>query len=177
MIGTKIILDLIGIKSLGFTVDEYMILLAAYYKENGIIVDFTGRPQTLKSSEEKMFIKMTPEGPVLRERGWAIFETKDTDKFDEFFNKYPKKVPTDKGDMRITVPPGEDHKQSIRRLWIVMTNNDLELQAEIIKKLEIELAIKESKSELMYLPNMSKWLSGRYWERVDTTEHYHKTIN
>jgi len=175
--GTRIILDLIGIKALGFTVDEYLTLIKAYYREGGIDVDYTGRPQVLKTLEERMFIKNTADGPVLREKGWAVFEDRSTDKFDTFFNLFPKKVPTDKGDMRQTIPPGEDHKQSLRRLWIIITNNDDELQSEIIKKLELDISSKEARGELMYLPNMSKWLAGRYWERVETAEYHHKTIN
>lgn len=114
-----------------------------------------------------MYIKITPKGAVLREKGWKLFENSPTNKFDEFLSIYPKTVFAVSG-QRITAPkPGTTWANQLRRDWSLLTQDNIALQNEIIEKLKYDVSEKERTGNLMYLPNIENWLSKHTWENIE----------
>jgi hypothetical protein len=147
-------------------------LLTSYYQESGIVLDYSVSREVLKHLEEEMYIKITPEGAVLREKGWKIFENSSNDRFIQFLNTYPSEVPTEGGGTRATAPTDPDSQwaNALRRVWNVKTQNNIELQDRIIKRLFGEVATKEATNNLMYMPRIDRWLDRNTWEFLKDPE-------
>lgn len=163
----NLIIDTEKITELGLTINEYLILMTAYYQEHGEILDFSSTQEELQKLERDMLIKITPKGAVLREKGWRIFENLDRNKFKEFLDIYPKSVPSGGGE-RSTAPSDENSywANQLRRLWSSEVSNE----DEVIEKLKHEVIEKTRRGELMYLPKVDRWLAEHMWERVIVTE-------
>ena len=163
----NLIIDTDKVQRLGMTLNEYLVVMTAYYQEVGELLDYTSDQETLKKLEDQMFIKITPKGAVLREKGWKLFEETVDDKFIEFLKAYPQSVPSD-GGKRITAPVVVDSHwaNQLRRQWNIMTNNNLKLQEEIIAKLKFDVEDRTRTAKLMYMPKIDNWLEKRTWENI-----------
>lgn len=163
----QLIIDTEKVESFGLNLNEYMILLIAYYKEVGEEFDYSSTQEELQKLEREMYIKITPRGAVLREKGWKLFESSPTDKFEEFLSIYPKTVPSG-GGQRITAPKsGTTWANALRREWGIITHNNLSLQEEIVNKLKYDISERERTGGLMYLPGIENWLGKRTWENIE----------
>jgi hypothetical protein len=162
----NLIIDTERVKELGLTINTYLTLATAYYQEVGIVLDYSSDPETLRELEEQMYIKVTPKGAVLREKGWRLFEAPKTDLFDKFLSLYPVSVPSD-GGKRSTAPvPTSTWASTVRRTWNIITNNNISLQEEIINKLTYDVNEKTRTGKLMYMPKIDNWLEKKTWENI-----------
>lgn len=160
-------IDTERITELGLTINEYLILMTAYYQEHGEMLDFSSTQEELQKLERDMLIKITPKGAVLREKGWKIFDNFDKSKFEEFLDIYPKSVPSGGGERSTAPSDKESHwANQLRRVW----NSEVSNEDEVIQKLKYEVEEKKRRGELMYLPKVDRWLTEHMWERVIITE-------
>jgi hypothetical protein len=163
-----ITLDLSRISSLGLTINEYLILYNVA-NNNEIFQIFNYTLEEVVALEAKGFIKILPEGIVLRARSNKLFSITSDDLFKKWLGTYPVKVSNGRGGTRAISPKDESTivGKTLKKKWNTLFKKDIKAQEKAILVLELEIAEKTRSGEMQYMVEATKWLNQGYFEKYD----------
>lgn len=166
-------IDLLYVNHLKLSLIEYLLLKKIYYLEKDLQYGlfnklFDANIHVYEELVEKGYLtkyvidstyKLTP-------KALSLFSVSN-DKFEEFYNLFPSKVPDGFGSFRPTSTESVETKsaQHTKEIWDKLLKSNPEISESIIKGLKNELAHKSRTGSLMYLPNIDSWLNKHSWEQ------------
>lgn len=171
MEGNIIEIDLIELDKYGLNIQEYLTLLKIYENREGRDIPFMSTDNTVKSLEDKRFIKDIEGVLYLTVRAEKLFY-EEVVNFDELFNLYPYQTPSGRSlrakNKEIFGTQTKDYKILSKKYLSAVKNT--ELHNKIIEWTKIALQDHKRRNAMEYLPAMEVYINSRGWERYADKE-------
>lgn len=168
-------IDIVRLKSVGLSIQEYITLLFLYVTKtkdkqyDNFVKSFgTVSINQMKRLEELNFIKIpdynNPSNYELRDATNSLFEG-DKDLFLNWLLTFPIKTPSG----RYLSPLGEDTKAAsvLRNKWKLNFGTDTILMQKAIDTLQAEINWRKKTGKMEYLHNAETWLHQGDWEKYE----------
>lgn len=164
MVALFITLDILEIRKLKLTLNEYLTLYKFYHDLEGKPFPYIPDDRYFDSLLERNLIVKNEAGYTLSSEGIKVFNSEDL--FEEFYKTFPHKVPTEVGFRPVsTQDVNSSSAKATRAIWDRITKGKPNLQRTIIDNLKRELEYKKSDGSLGYLQNIDTWLRQATWEK------------
>jgi hypothetical protein len=155
-------LDLKVIKDYGLTIDKYLVLLYKYLQSKGIQSEYFNPPVLYNSVSELLSSNWLDIDGNLLPKALELFESKD-DKFEEFYNTFPQRVPSGRP-LRATTVNSKAGKVTHKKWLKEVNKSDRNKVIQLLKK---QVEFMQFKGNLEYLNNIDTWLNQHVWEKYE----------
>lgn len=161
----RITIDLELIRKHGLTINEYLTLYNIACP-GCIDNDYIPRSSDLTKLEKKGYVKIMPEGVILREKTNDFFGRK-TDYFLKWLNAYPIRVRRSNGGSRVLSPASDEtiEGRKLRKKWDTMFRGKPHEEEKAILVLEAEVKMRKKSNDLEFMVEAARWLNGGYHEK------------
>lgn len=170
-----IVLNLELIRKEGLSINEYLILYNVV-NDHQISNVFDYSIEQLVKLEEKGYLKITRDGPVLRAKADKLFSVVSEDYFTKWLTIYPIKVENGRGGTRALSPNTENTVigKVLRKKWTTLFKNNTDAQKQAVLVLELQLAEMKRSGDLMYMVEARRWLNEGFFEKYEYLIEEHK---
>lgn len=160
----ELIVNIKDLYSLGITPDMYMYLYLKFHDLEDSFL-YRSKEEMLDILQDKLLIKITDNGVILRQQALDLFKVEAKDKqFLEFWNTYPMKVPDGSGGYRILRSKSIETTlgKTVYKKYMKVISSPGE-HNRVIKGLNIQLQVQRAK--LQFLQNIETYINQRTWEK------------